>query len=484
MRRRIFLGKATLAGGLAALSLPRTKARSQNAGANDQVRIGLIGCRVRGPQLVSDLNRHAEGARVVAACDADERLSAGFASNHEGVAMIDDYRRMLERDDIDAVIIATPNHTHATIGTAACAAGKDVYVEKPVSNNIHEGRALVEAAKRHNRIVQAGLQNRSDAGIDAARDYFQSGALGKLLAAHCFWFNRRAPIGKVDRPTPVDPEINYDLFQGPRPLVPVMREQFHYDWHWFWATGSGEFGNVGVHNLDHTLHILGIRDHATAVRCVGGRLLWDDDGETPNTQLASFRFPGLDVPLTCEVRDLPMSPERDDVQSRFRNRTAGTFLICENGALFFNRGGGHAEDSEGNVIERFRGDGGGPHVANWIEAIRSRDTSSLRCDVDQGHYSSAACHMANISLRSGIRAFDADSLEAEAPAGIADQTEAWESFLEHCRVHPIDYAKTPLSLGSTLVFDPASERFDESSPEGVMANYLLSDTYREPFTLA
>ena len=479
MRRRDFLSKATVATAVAGAIAPRLRAQ---AGPNSEIRVAVIGCGNRGPAIAKDLAK-VPGAKLVLACDIDPSRSAKLAAAHGNIPTEKDYRKVMERKDVDAVLIATPNHTHVLIAVAACEAGKDVYVEKPVSHSVREGRILADVIARTKRVVQVGLQNVSDIGIDPARDYYKSGALGKVLAVHTFWYNVRKPIGKVDRPTPVAPEIDYNLFCGPAPLVPLNRKELHYDWHWVWSQGSGEFGNTCVHNIDHTRYILGITEHATSVQSVGGRLVWDDDGETPNTMLAALRYPGLDVPFTCEVRDLPFSTDRAQMESRFMKRRVGTFILGENGLLFFDRGGGYAEDKAGNKIKTFEGDAGAGHMKNFIDAVRSRDTATLRSPIERGHTSSCGCHFANISYRLGITGLDLAGVEKEAPTDILAAREAWASFKEHVTDNKVDFTKTPLTLGAKLEFDAKTERFVENSDAGRMANYLVEDTYRAPFTL-
>ena len=480
MRRRDFLTKAAIATSVAgALS----RANAAQSSPNSEIRVALIGCGSRGPGLAKELAA-VPGAKLVLACDIDPSHSAKTAAAHGNIPTEKDYRKVLDRKDVDAVLIATPNHTHVLIAAAACLAGKDVYVEKPVSHSLREGRILADVIARTGRIVQVGLQNVSDKGIDLARDYYKSGALGKITAAHAFWYNVRKPIGKVSKPTPVPAEIDYDLFCGPRPLVPLARKELHYDWHWTWDQGSGEFGNTCVHNIDHTRYLLGITQHATFVQSVGGRLGWEaDDGETPNTMLAVLRYPELDAPFTCEIRDLPYSPEHADVKSRFRKKSVGTFILGENGLIFFDRGGGYAMDKKGEIVAKFPGDAGATHMKNFIDAVRSRNPSTLRSPIERGHTSSAACHMANISYRLGETGLDLKAVESAAPAELLAATEAWASFKEHLVINAIDFAKTPLTLGPKLDFDGKSEKFVESSELGRMANMLTENAYRAPFVL-
>jgi predicted dehydrogenase len=480
MNRRDFLARAALAGGVATAIAPRSRAQGD---VNSEIRVALVGCGDRGGQLLQDLAK-APGAKLVAACDADLARARALAARNGNVPVDQDFRKTLERADVDAVIVATPNHLHSLVAIQACLAGKDVYCEKPVSHSIHEGRVLADVAGRTKRIVQAGLQNRSDKGIDPARDFFKAGSLGKLLAVHAFWYRVRKPIGKLKAPGEIPATVDYDLYCGPRPTAPLRRTNLHYDWHWTWDFGNGEFGNTVVHQVDHTRHLLGITEHATAVRSVGGRLAWDDDGETPNTLLVAFEYPGFEkIPYTIEIRDLAHSPERADMVSRFMKKSAGTFLLCEGGHVFFERGGGYAADRDGKQIERFPGDGGGTHMANFIAAVRSRDAASLRCPIEQGHISSCACHQANASYLCGESGHSPESVEKAAPAEFLRASEAWGGFKEHLGLNQIDFARYPLVLGPRLEFDPKTEHYTGGGPEARNANFLVADAYRAPFTL-
>jgi len=476
MQRRSFLQKAAMAGAFGSV-LHRTRPTAL-ADTNSQIRLALIGCGSRGNQLVGGFGRNS---KFVAVCDVDKDR-AEKAKNDIGAddAYID-FRAVLDRDDIDGVVIATPNHTHGLITILACQAGKDVYVEKPVSHNILEGRLMIEAANKHQRIVQAGTQNLSDTAMAPAREYYQSGKLGKLLFVHCFWYNARDPIGKVKHPTPVPASVDYNLFQGPRPLVPLMRANFHYDWHWQWPTGNGEIGNVGLHVIDHTRSLLNIPGLPRSIACVGGRLGWDDDGETPNTHLVAMDYG--EVPFTFEVRDLPASKDRKGVQSRFRERNRGTIVVGENGMLFFNRGGGQVFDNDGKRIENFGGDGGGNHANNWLDCMRSRRPQDLVAPLQESHYSTTICHMANINYRVGTRGFTAADTEDKLPDLFHRSPEVLKNLQEHLAANEIDFKATPLTIGPVLEIDRDEDKFIENNDFAVMANYLRTDTYRAPFTL-
>ncbi|RQW08808.1 gfo/Idh/MocA family oxidoreductase, partial [candidate division KSB1 bacterium] len=238
MTRRNFMQKTAL--GVVATSTVASWSRV--LGANDEIRVGVIGHRSKGEQHIHDFHKLA-GVRVVAVCDADseimDKAEAAFKMNGETVRKYQDMRALLDQQDIDVVVIATPNHWHSLAAIWAIQAGKDVYVEKPVSHNISEGRALVEAARKHDKIVQSGTQNRSDVGMRAFKNYLDEGHLGKVKWAHGLWFKRRESIGKVRGPQLIPASVDYNLWTGPAALQPLRRANLHYDWHWIWDTGNG-----------------------------------------------------------------------------------------------------------------------------------------------------------------------------------------------------------------------------------------------------
>jgi hypothetical protein len=260
--RRNFL-KNSIAAGLG-LGLPRVIIGGQDQPKarepNDVVRLAVVGLGGtetvggvggRGHQLIARL-REVPGARIVALCDVDqaflEREARPFKDRGETVSTCVDLRRILDDKTIDAVVIATPNHWHALATVWACQAGKDVYVEKPFSYNLWEGRQMVAAARKYGRMVQVGTQNRSSTLLKQAFDYLQSGQLGPIRCAHALVYRARDGIGKVATPTPLPTTVDYDLWCGPAPKTPLMRKQLNYEWHWFWATGNGEMGNNGIHS--------------------------------------------------------------------------------------------------------------------------------------------------------------------------------------------------------------------------------------------
>src|SRR5205807_7292226 len=217
-----------------------------------------------------------------------------------------DVRKLLENKDIDVISTATPNHWHSLITIWSCQAGKDVYVEKPVSHNVFEGRQCVEAARKYNRIVQAGSQGRSNGAQREAFAWIKEGHLGKIKIARGLCYKRRPSIGKVDGPQPIPSQIDYDLWCGPALKLPLTRKKLHYDWHWVWNTGCGDLGNQGIHEMDVARWFLGAMELSPRVFSVGGRLGYVDDGETPNTMVIYHDYPT--APLIFEVRGLPDKP--------------------------------------------------------------------------------------------------------------------------------------------------------------------------------
>jgi predicted dehydrogenase len=456
-----------------------TRSAARPRAANDAIHVAVVGLRKKGIQHI-EVFRKLPGVRVSALCDVDTRFidlqKARFDERGEAVATYVDYRHLLEDDDVDAVVLATPDHWHALQTIWACQAGKDIYVEKPASYSIWEGRRMIEAARRYRRIVQVGSQNRSDVGLREVIPYLQAGNLGQIRLVRNFAFFPRKTIGKTDGPQPVPRTADYDLFQGPASLLPLRRRELHYDWHWSWATGTGELGNLGAHEIDHSRWAIGQRTLSTKVFAVGGRFGYDDDGETPNTLIVYIDF--RPVPMTYEIQGLPRAKGAPDMGS-YRRLRAGTFIDCEGGYFAGGRGGGWVYDRDGARVRQFPGDGGGTHQANFVEALRSRRVGDLRADIEEGHVSAALCHMGNISYRLGRHA----SPEAVRQA-VRDYPPAADSvdrLLAHLEANKVDLARTPLTLGPVLTFDEEQERFVDDHAE--WANMYLKRNYREPFVV-
>lgn len=492
--RRDFL-RTSLAGGVA-LSLPGRRSTAapadKPAGANDDIRVAMIGLGelggpgvgARGRQLI-DLLRKVRGVRIVALCDVDKailgREMERFAGWNQRVKPYDDMRQVFDAEDVDAVFIATPNHWHALATVWACQAGKDVYVEKPASYNIWEGRQMVAAARKHNRIVQVGTQARSLDALAQAVEFVRNGQLGKIQYAHAVVYRRREGIGKVAGPQPVPPSVDYDQWLGPAPKTPLMRQVFHYDWHWVWPTGNGEIGNNGVHYLDRCRMFLGNPGLPRRAMSLGGRFAFDDDGETANTQIAMLD--GEPAPILCEVRNLPEKPGSKKVDT-FRSLTTGIIVQCEGG--YFMEGGGTvaAFDRDGQKITAFadrrpREKQESAHQENFIEAVRSRKIGDLNAEIQEGHRSAALCHTANVSYRLG----EASTGEAlvKAASGHAVLADALERFQRHLAANGIDLAKTPATLGPWVTMDASAEEFVGDRAEE--ANRLSRRDYRAPYVV-
>ncbi|TKJ35988.1 MAG: dehydrogenase [Planctomycetes bacterium B3_Pla] len=387
LTRRDFV-KSSIVGGVA-LAVPYSKTR----GANGDIRVGVAGIHGRGGGLVREFH-DISGVKVVALCDVDgkaldDRIKE-FKGRNEKVAGYEDYRRMLEDKSLDVVAIATPDHWHVPIAAASVVAGKDVYVEKPLSHTIAEGRLLVNLARKHGRMVQHGTQSRSSEGITQGIEYLKSGKLGKIRMAKAINCQLRGPIGRVaDSEAP--PHVNYDLWLGPAPKRPFNKNRFHYNWHWHWDYGTGDTGNDGVHQIDIARWGLGV-EMPNAVSCSGGQLFYDDDHETPDTQIATFEYD--DVYLMYEMRLwTPYGLEGHD-----------------NGDVFYGDGGTLSIGRKGWQVTFKNGKAGpgGPrgsysHAENFIKAVRSRKASDLNADVEVGHHSATLCHLANIAMRVGRR---------------------------------------------------------------------------------
>ena len=274
--------------------------------ANNDIRVAVIGIRGRGGDHIQDL-LPLKGVRITALCDVDEKVLAGRVSKlkEKGLQVegYRDIRKLLESKNVDAVSIATPNHWHVLASLWAVQAGRDVYVEKPFSHDVWEGRQLVRAARNLGRIVQCGTQSRSTVGLHQAVAWARQGHLGKILYALGTCYKRRGSIGKVSGPQPIPANIDYDLWCGPAPMKPLLRKNLHYDWHWIWDTGNGDIGNQGPHQMDQCRWFLGEDALSPSVLAIGGRLGYSDDGETPNTLVVVHEYPR--APLYFEVRGLP-----------------------------------------------------------------------------------------------------------------------------------------------------------------------------------
>ncbi len=312
INRRDFLHDSALlaaaagAGLLAKSPAAETAVAAKKGQVNDQLRVAVIGVHGRGMSHVGAFaGNNNLNTVITTVCDADSAVIGRAMKSIEkkqGKApkFEQDIRKVVEDKDIDIITIATPNHWHALAAIWALQNGKDVYVEKPVSHNVSEGRRIVETARKYNRICQTGTQSRSSTGLKEAMAFLHEGKLGKIKVARGLCYKPRGPIGKVSGPQPIPQSCNYDLWCGPAPKVPLMRKKLHYDWHWVWDTGNGDLGNQGIHEMDKARWGLNKHELAKSVVSVGGRFGYVDDGQTANTQICVFDYG--DCELIFEVR--------------------------------------------------------------------------------------------------------------------------------------------------------------------------------------
>jgi predicted dehydrogenase len=487
LSRRDFIKKSLIATASAGIAASvQTRAWSQVIGANDDIRLAVVGFRDKGENHISGF-REIAGVRVAALCDVDKEVLGRevkkFEERNEKVDAYTDVRKLLEDKNIDAIVTATPNHWHSLITVWACQAGKDVYVEKPVSHEIWEGRKMIEAARKYERIVQAGTQKRTCEGLKAALEYIRQENLGKIVVARGLCYKRRKSIGKVAGPQPIPESVDYDLWTGPAPLSPLMREKLHYDWHWVWDTGNGDIGNQGVHEMDMCRWALGEKGLARRVTSIGGRFGYDDDGQTANTQITILEYES--APIIFEVRGLPRRKDGAAMDD-YRDIRIGVVIECEHGYFAGGGGGGWVYDDKGNKVQQFTGRGGEGHRENFIEAMRSRKKSDLNADILEGHLSSALCHMGNISYRLGQRSSPEEIKEAIKEDKNAIET--FGRFQEHLFGNWIDLSRVPAVLGPCLEMDSKKEEFVDSGNGGakkltLFANQMLKRDYRRPFVV-
>src|ERR1700730_15998324 len=380
LNRRNFL--ITGAAGLTALGSAAFLGRPELVmGANDRVRVAICGVRGRGGDHLHNYSQ-LPNVQIAALCDIDENVLRQRLMQMEKMglpkpATYTDVRKLLEDKSIDAISIATPNHWHALIAIWACQAGKDVYVEKPCSHNLWEGRQLVRAAEKYHRIVQHGPQSRSARAQIEAIDHLRKGTFGDIYLARGLCFKRRDTIGRTAA-EPVPQGVDYDLWTGPAPLKPFTPNRFHYNWHWIWETGNGDLGNQGVHQVDVARWGLGVR-FPNRVSAIGRHFMFDDDQETPNTLNCAFEFDqpdGRRKMMEFEVRHWITNNEAGIGHGLFnRHNAIGNIFYGSKGYLAGgNEDGFSYENWLGSGAEhRPRGKSGSDHFANFINCVRSRN---------------------------------------------------------------------------------------------------------------
>ncbi|MHC4579928.1 MAG: Gfo/Idh/MocA family protein [Planctomycetota bacterium] len=421
--RRSFIKKAGIAAGVTLLP-----DKTSWAGANDRVRVAVIGIRGMGQNHISSYSQ-LPNVEVAALCDVDDNLFDERVKTHftdrgrKKPRIYTDIRRLLEDGSIDAVSIVTPNHWHALAAIWSIQAGKHVSVEKPCCHNFFEGQQLVRAAKKYNVIVQDGAEQRSNPCSQSMADFLHEGKLGEVYLAKGLCYKWRDTIKKTPN-EPVPKGVHYDLWLGPAPKRPFSRNRFHYNWHWNWDYGNGDMGNQGVHEMDVARWGLGVK-LPTRVCTMGGHVMFDDDQNTPNVLMAMFEFANEQGAgdkkkiLQFEVRHWISNREDGMWMKADPNSATGYMISGSNtvGNLFYGSQGYMAKtvDQWQTYMGKNRepgatGSGLANHYANYIDAIRNGDPKTFNKSLEEGFYSCALVHLANISYRLG-RSLDFDPVE-------------------------------------------------------------------------
>ncbi len=460
-----------MAGVSAGLMLP-----SYNVlGANERVNVAVAGVNNRGSGHVEAFNA-MQNVNVIAICDPDSKVANKCADkNAPNAKRFQDYRKVLDMKELDAIVIATPNHWHSPMTIAACQAGKHVYVEKPVSHCLWEGRQMCDARKKYNRVVQAGTQQLSCPAPKECGEDIRSGKYGKVKWVHCFKMHSRGSVGKRDKPMEIPSYIDYNLWAGPAPMDPIYRDNFHYDWHWDFRWGDGEMGNWAVHYTSDLCFMMGWTTIPDSVMSAGGRFLWDDAADTPNMLFSMMEHDG--IPVTLEIRDLTIAKDSKS-RAAYMGSRSGNIIMCENAVIKISRGGGKAYTPDGKeMIKQYIGNGGFGHRENFIDAVRAGDHGKLNAPIEGCHVSTAFCHLSNISYRLGKTA-PPDLIRARMN-DYDDIKRTTDEQLKQINANGIDM--NTIVLGPKLTFDPKNEKFVGDG--SAKANKLLRYKMREEFAV-
>jgi predicted dehydrogenase len=440
LNRRVFIGS-----GIAGLAAAQ---RTSAASANDRIRVAVVGIRNRGWQLMQSIHElSGENLELAAVCDVDESVIAAKLGAFEKLSgkrlkSYTDMRALLDDHSIDAVFHATPAHWHSLGGVWTCMAGKDAYIEKPMSHSIWEGRQLVNAARREKRIVQHGTQIRSSPVVLEAVQKMREGLIGELFMARGVCFKAKGPLGPVHE-TATPAGVHYDKWLGPAPLKPFSLQRFHTSWYMHWDYGVGDIGNMGIHQLDLIRMGLGLEEHPAMVQSMGGKFLYNDYRETPNVHSAFYHYAGRKVQVEMSIRSVPTNLEagmgtelpfrlgsKDDIAGVIFYGSEGYIVVPDYKSYYsflgVSRKPGPSRVDTDDLLANL------PHIRNFVGAMRTRNHADLTADVEQGHRSTSLSHLANISYK----------------------------------------------VGRGLAFDPHSERFSEEE-----ANSYLKRAYREPYVM-
>jgi predicted dehydrogenase len=491
INRRRFLRRSLTAA--ATVAAAPYIARAQ--GANEKLGAAVIGAGGRGGTHVGAFLGDSR-TEIVCVVDADESHAAKHCDNiarKQGFRpkLYLDMREAFQDKAVDIIGAATPNHWHALCGVWAMQAGKDAYIEKPISHEIAEGSALVAAAKKYGRICQVGTQCRSHSAIQNAVKFIEGGGIGEVKFARGLCYKRRKSIGsRGDYPAP--DSVDFNLWSGPAPYTDpkITRQRFHYDWHWQQRYGNGDSGNQGPHQTDIARWGLGIDTHPNSVITYGGRLGYQaerkddkyvDAGDTPNTEVSVFDYG--DKCIVFETRGLDVTNSADEEINKLFQRSKGNVI----GVLFYGSEGylvqrsyEHciAYDLKMNVIQEFKG--GGNHFGNFIDACISRKSENLNADAREGHLSAALAHLGNISYYLGTHDTVSVADAKKAMSGVKsldDNEQTLDRTVKHLVANGVDLARYPLALGPLLKFDPQQEVF----PESPQATAMVTREYRDDF---
>ena len=411
--RRSFIKKSMVASAGIAIGAPAyIKGYVQNK-PSDTVNVAVAGIKSRGGYYYGGTGHTANftkirNSRVVAVCDVDENLfpvEIGWIEKLGGAKpkAVVDFRNLLEDKDIDAIAIATPDHWHGLQTIWACQAGKDVYIEKPLAWSISEGRKMVQAARKYNKIVQTGTNYRSNRMTQKAIQLLNDGVIGDIYLGRATVYGHRSDIGrKPDGPVPAG--VNWELHRGPAPMIPFNENHFHYNWHWYWDTATGEFGNNGVHGIDRIRVAMGINEHPKKISCAGGVYAWDNDQQVPNLQTATFEYANGKI-IEMEVRSLFSPGDQDGLL------WLGTKGYAELGGSTFKTFLGPKKEPGLNLTmkdlepdtmrDELEKDRIEYHFVNFLDCVRSRKRENLNAEVEGGHMSTSIMLLGNIAYKTG-----------------------------------------------------------------------------------
>ena len=483
LTRRHFLKSAAAVGAAAATTeYLQASPQKRSSSPNEKIGIAVIGAGGRGSSHLGAFSGSAD-SEVLYICDVDEsaaRKGKGVEEKQgRAPKFLKDFQKALDDPNVDAISTATPNHWHSLVSILAMQAGKHVYVEKPVSHNVWEGRQVVKWSRDLNKICQCGTQSRSSPSLKAAVEYVQSGKLGAIQYAIGTCYKPRKSIGKLDQPLEIPESIDYDMWCGPAAMVDLYRPRLHYDWHWDFNTGNGDMGNQGIHQMDIARWFLGEQKLSPRIMSIGGRVGYDDAGNTPNTQIVYHDYEK--APLIFETRGLPKDKASQksgwgENMDNYRGSRIGVIVQCENGYVVipsYTRCS--AFDNDGNEIKVFKG--GGDHFQNFLDAVRSGNREDLNADILEGHLSSALCHTGAISHMLGTTKTAKEI--AKDVAGDPLWKDSWERMEKHLTANEVDISDPKLSVGPWLEMDPDSETF----PDNEKASQLLTRNYREGYVV-